>query len=103
VTSAKRLAHVRLLVAGLAAALPLLFPLAVSTLSPQTPAVAVAVGIASLVVGAVAFFFFALRWRPRCPGCERARATFVRSRDEDEHLVCASCGFREATGYTFRG
>jgi hypothetical protein len=101
--AARRLAHLRLIAGGLAVALPLLLPLAAARLMPGLPAVAVAVGVASLVAGAVAFFFFAFRWRPRCPGCASARARFVRSPDEDEYLSCASCGFREATGYTFRG
>src|SRR5688500_13991272 len=100
-TSAQRLAHLRSVAAGAAIAVPLLLPLGVSRFFSGTPAVAV--GVSALIVGAVAFFFFALRWRPRCPGCGSARAKFVRSRDEDEHLVCASCGFREATGYTWRG
>jgi hypothetical protein len=98
VTSARRLAHFRLIVAASAVALPLLLPFAAGRLLPGFTAIAGAVGVVSLVVGSGVFFYFAFRWCPRCPQCGNAR--FVRTPDRDENLACPSCGFREATGYT---
>jgi hypothetical protein len=102
-TSARRLAHLRLAAGASAVALPMLLPWGVGRLLPGPPTIAITVGVASTVVGAVAFFYFAFRWCPLCPQCRNARARFVRTPDQDEYLACASCGFREATGYTRRG
>jgi hypothetical protein len=51
-----------------------------------------------VLVGGIICIYFIFRWRPICPACKTARAEWEMEGD-DEYLTCASCGYREKSGW----
>lgn len=104
-SKAKKLAHLRLVLAALVFApgivLPLVFDLEAATRGWPDWALAVAIGAYVLTSGA-ACLYFGLFWHPRCPQCRKVGARLTRVGD-DEYLVCGTCDYREKTGYEFGG
>ena len=97
---AKKLAILRFALAGAGIAAPIVVGIALRFVPVHITASA-AMMIASTVAGGVLFFYFTFRWRPRCPQCKGGRASFVRTEQDKELLVCSVCSYREATGWVY--